>query len=116
MIGIFVYTQKIWIKLLIVLNVERNLISVVVLHQELFIVILDLDMQYVKNVIIKKLKQKKMTQQQVNKKYIGRYVNISKTYNYQQQEWDYVVNKSYKKIHENTTLGEDVGTQMEYKR
>jgi len=57
-----------------------------------------------------------LTKHQVNKKYVGRYVDISKTYNYQKQEWEYVVNKSYKEIHENTTLGEDVGTSMEYRR
>lgn len=57
-----------------------------------------------------------MTAQQINKKYRGRYVEISKVYNYSTQQNEYEVLRSYKEIHENTTLGEDVGTDMEYCR
>jgi len=57
-----------------------------------------------------------MTQSQVNKKYAGRYVSFGKTYDYSKQEWDYEVRKTYKDCHENTTLGQDVGTALEYRR
>ena len=57
-----------------------------------------------------------MTQAQINKKYKGRYIEISKTFNYQTQQWEYEVRRSFKTIHENTTLGEDVGTLLEYTR
>ena len=57
-----------------------------------------------------------MTAQQINKKYRGRYVEISRVYNYSTRQNEYEVLRSYKYIHENTTLGEDVGTDMEYCR
>jgi len=57
-----------------------------------------------------------MNAKQINKKYAGKYVDISKQFDYEKQVWDYTVNKVYKEIHENTTLGEDVGTSMEYRR
>jgi len=57
-----------------------------------------------------------MNAKQINKKYAGKYVDISKQFDYEKQVWDYTVNKAYKEIHENTTLGEDVGTSMEYRR
>lgn len=59
---------------------------------------------------------KLLTQQQVNKKYRWKYVDIYKTYDYTTQQYLYEVRKSYKKIRENTTLWEDVGTSMEYCR
>lgn len=57
-----------------------------------------------------------MTQKQVNKKYKGQYVEVTKQYNYKNQEWEYTVQCAYRSIRENTTLGEDVGTPMEYRR
>jgi len=57
-----------------------------------------------------------MTKKQINKKYFGRYVEINKTYDYINQCWDYKVIKTFKDIHENTTLGQDVGTELEYRR
>ncbi len=59
---------------------------------------------------------KYMTQEQINKKYKGRYISFGKTYDYQNQRWVYEVRKTFKEIHENTTLGEDVGTLLEYRR
>jgi len=61
----------------------------------------------------------KLTQKQINKKYKGKYIDI-----YECPSWDtdkndnalYEVRKVYSVIHENTTLGEDVGTSMEYRR
>lgn len=57
-----------------------------------------------------------MTQQQINRKYKGRYVEILKNYDYQTQQWIYEVIKTSKSIRENMTLGEDVGTSLEYCR
>lgn len=57
-----------------------------------------------------------MTQEQINKKYKGKYIEIGKTYDYQNQRWNYEVRKVHRGIHENTTLGEDVGTLLEYRR
>ncbi len=57
-----------------------------------------------------------MTKKEINKRYFNKYIEISKTYDYKKKEWDYVVNRVYDKIHENTTLGQDVGTAMEYTR
>lgn len=56
------------------------------------------------------------TKEQINKKYKGRYVEINKKYDYWGGQWMYEVCKSYREIHENTTLGEDVGTIYEYRR
>lgn len=51
------------------------------------------------------------TKEQVNKKYAGKYVDIYKRY-----DGLYEVRKVYKEIHENTTRGEDVGTELAYTR
>lgn len=58
----------------------------------------------------------KLTKEQVNKKYKDKYIEIYKTYDYTNQQWLYEVGKQYKEIHENTTLGQDVGTSLEYCR
>lgn len=58
----------------------------------------------------------KLTKEQINKKYKGRYVEIYRTYDHEKQCDVYEVRKSYKNSHENTTLGEDVGTEYQYKR
>lgn len=58
----------------------------------------------------------KLTKQQVNKKYKGKYIEIYKSYDYSNKEYLYEIGKVYSVIHENTTLGEDVGTSMEYMR
>ena len=52
-----------------------------------------------------------LTTEQVNKKYKGKYINVYKDYT-----GLYEVRKVYREIHENTTLGEDVGTLLEYRR
>jgi hypothetical protein len=62
---------------------------------------------------------KKLTLQQVQKKYKGKYIEVSKC-----PFWDtnengdalYGVRKAYKDIHENTTRAEDLGTPHEYRR
>ena len=58
----------------------------------------------------------KYTKDQINKKYKGKYIKILKTYDYSKQQYLYEVLKVYKDIHEDTTLGEDVGTELEYCR
>jgi len=57
-----------------------------------------------------------MTKEQVNQKYRGKYIDIGQSYDYQNDCWDYEIRKVFSTIHENTTLGEDVGTDMEYCR
>lgn len=59
---------------------------------------------------------KNMTKDQVNKKYAGKYVEFLKDYDRQTGGYIYTILKVYSKIHENTTLGEDVGTAYEYRR
>lgn len=60
---------------------------------------------------------RKLTKSQVNKKYKGKYISFTKTYDYANKQWLYEVNeKTFKEIRENTTLGEDVGTNLEYSR
>jgi len=56
------------------------------------------------------------TKEQINKKYAGKYIDIYKSYDYGEQKYIYEVRKVYNVIHENTTRGEDVGTDMEYCR
>ena len=57
-----------------------------------------------------------LTKKQVNSKYKGKYVEIVSTYDYSKQATLYEVVKTSKTIRENMTLGEDVGTSMEYCR
>jgi len=57
-----------------------------------------------------------MSKDELNKKYRGKYVEIAKSYDHIKKCYEYIVLKSYSKIRENTTLGEDVGTPMEYCR
>jgi len=59
---------------------------------------------------------KTYTQKQINTKYKGKYIEVSKRYDYENDEYRYTVGKTYKVIHENTTLGEDVGTLLAYSR
>lgn len=57
-----------------------------------------------------------LTKEQVNKKYKGKYIEVYRTHDYSKQVDIYEVKRVYSKIHENTTRGEDVGTQYEYTR
>lgn len=52
-----------------------------------------------------------LTLEQVQKKYKGKYIEVRKRY-----DGLYEVSKSYSVNHENTTLGEDVGTSQAYRR
>ena len=62
------------------------------------------------------MKNTSMTKEQIHKKYAGKYIEFSQIYDYENNRWRYDVHNVYKEIHENTTLGEDVGTELEYKR
>ncbi len=61
----------------------------------------------------------KLTLKQVRSKFKGRYIEVSKL-----PFWDvndkgealYEVRKSFKEVHENTTLAEDLGTEHAYRR
>jgi hypothetical protein len=58
-----------------------------------------------------------MTLKQIQTKYKDRYISFSKTRNYENDCDIYETRgKSYKEIHENTTLGQDIGTSYEYRR
>lgn len=57
------------------------------------------------------MKHAKYTAEQINKKYKGKYIEIYRDYT-----GLYEVRKVSSTIRENTTLGEDVGTPMEYGR
>jgi hypothetical protein len=59
---------------------------------------------------------KKLTQEQVNKKYKGKYIEVIRTYDYEKQQNLYEVVKTSKVIKENMTLGEDLGTSLKYRR
>lgn len=53
----------------------------------------------------------KYTKEQINKKYFNKYISF-----YKDIDGLYEVSKVYKEIHENTSLGQDVGTDLEYTR
>lgn len=57
------------------------------------------------------MKKKNLTKEQVNKKYRGKYIEFYKDYT-----GLYEIRKVYTETHENTSLGEDVGTSLEYRR
>lgn len=65
------------------------------------------------------MNMKKLTAKQINKKFKGKYVDIYKLPSWDKNEKGeelYELRKVYSQIHENTTLGEDVGTPFEYRR
>lgn len=57
---------------------------------------------------------KNLTKEQINKLYKGKYIEIIQAYDYDKKQTIYEVVKVYNERHENTTLGENVGTDMEY--
>ena len=59
---------------------------------------------------------KQLTKDQVNKKYKDKYIEFSSVYDYINQQWFYEIWKVSKVIRENMTLGQDVGTELEYCR
>lgn len=59
---------------------------------------------------------KVLTQKEVNKKYNNVYVEFLSNYNYSKGIYLYEILKTSKVIKENMTLGQDVGTTLEYTR
>ena len=59
---------------------------------------------------------KTYTKEQINKKYKGKYIDIYKSFDYSKGIYMYEVRKTSTTIRENMTLGEDVGTSLEYRR
>lgn len=59
---------------------------------------------------------KELTKEQVNRKYAGRYVEFLSRYDYSEKKHYYEIIKTHREIHENSTLGQDVGTSLEYTR
>jgi hypothetical protein len=59
---------------------------------------------------------KKLTLQQVQKKYHGKYIEVYECPFNEKGEALYEVRKAYSDIHENTTLAEDLGTNNAYRR
>lgn len=59
---------------------------------------------------------KTLTKQQVNKKYKNIYVEFLSNYDYSNGSYLYEILKTSKVIKENMTLGQDIGTSLEYKR
>ena len=57
-----------------------------------------------------------LTKEQINKKYKDKYVEILSTYDYSKRITMYEVIRVSPTIRENMTLGQDVGTDMEYCR
>jgi hypothetical protein len=55
------------------------------------------------------------TQQQINKKYKGRYIEFIRTYDYTNNQDLYEIIKTSKNERENMTLGEYVGTSLEFR-
>lgn len=60
--------------------------------------------------------QKKLTQSQVNKKYKGKYIEVTRHFDYSLGEPSFTVHKVSKTIKENMSLGEDIGTPLAYTR
>ena len=59
---------------------------------------------------------KKLTQAHINKKYKNIYIEFLCNYDYSTGQNLYEIIKTSKTIKENMTLGQDVGTSMEYCR
>lgn len=57
-----------------------------------------------------------LTKEQINKKYKNKYIEVQKIKHFDLPIYMYEVKKVYKQIHENTTLGQDLGTLLEYTR
>jgi hypothetical protein len=60
--------------------------------------------------------KKELTLKQVQKKYKGKYIEVSEKTNWDIHEIMYTVHKVSRTIRENMTLAEDLGTNMAYRR
>lgn len=64
----------------------------------------------------KKSNMQKLTMSQVNKKYKGKYVEVTRHFDYIAGEPTFTVHKVSSTIKENMSLGEDIGTPLAYTR
>jgi len=62
------------------------------------------------------IKMGKLTQAQIAKKYKNTYVEVLDSYCYDTRQYLYEVVKTSKTTRENMTLGQDLGTDLEYTR
>ena len=60
--------------------------------------------------------KKLYTMEQVHKKYHDVYVSITRHFDYSSGDVRFEIHKTAKTIHENMTLGQDVGTSLAYTR
>ena len=60
--------------------------------------------------------KKLLTQSQIQKKYKGKYIEITRHFDYPTGNVMFEVHKTSNVIRENMTLGEDVGTPLAYTR
>jgi len=59
---------------------------------------------------------KKYTAEEIQRKFKNRYIKVLEQYDYSTRQTLYEVIATYKTIHEDTTLGQDVGTSLAYTR
>lgn len=59
---------------------------------------------------------KTLTAKEIKRKYKDKYLDIYEVFDYDTKQSKYEIRKVYDTIHENTTLGQDVGTELAYTR
>jgi len=59
---------------------------------------------------------KRYTLEQVQKKFRDKYVDVYRLLDYSSGEVRFEIRNVYRTIHENSTLGQDVGTELAYTR
>ena len=59
---------------------------------------------------------KKLTLEQIHKKYKNIYVDVYRTLDYSTGEAVFEIRRTSRVIRENMTLGQDVGTELAYRR
>ena len=62
------------------------------------------------------MNKKLFTLEQIQKKYKNKYIEVNRKLDYESGEARFEVLRAYSVIHENTTLGQDLGTELAYKR
>ena len=62
------------------------------------------------------MNKKLFTLEQVQKKYKNKYIEVNRRLDYASGEVRFEVLRAYSVIHENTTLGQDLGTELAYRR
>lgn len=60
--------------------------------------------------------KKRYTLKQVQNKFRDKYVDVYRVFDYSSGDVMFEIKKVYDTIHENTTLGQDLGTELAYTR